>query len=377
MQIAPFTMKKLIIILASIVTLFLVAAIVIPIIFKDDIQKQMRAMLYENIEAHVYFEPSKFGLTLFKSFPNLTASIEEFGIVGKGQFEGDTLMSVGSFNVTIDLLSLFGDHYTIKSINLLKPNINVIVLENGDANYNITVATEEETDELDEPASSDFNLSINRWNISDGRLSYEDKTTDMSVLIDGLNHSGSGDISLDEYDVKTLTNIEKAIISYDGIKYLNGQKLFADVNLNINMPEFKFTFKENSIKVNDFPLAFDGFLAMPTEDIEMDISFSSTNSSIKSLYSLIPGAFTTAYEGVKAEGEMSFAGFAKGVYNDNSLPAYNVTLKASDGLIAYPDLPTPIRNINIDLLADCKDGNYENTRVEVKKDAPGYGEQSD
>ena len=81
-------------------------------IFKEDIQKGMKKILDDSIEAQVYFEPSKFGLTLFKNFPNPTASIEDFGIVGLNQFEGDTLLSVKSFDITINLFSLFRDVYT-------------------------------------------------------------------------------------------------------------------------------------------------------------------------------------------------------------------------------------------------------------------------
>ncbi len=359
-------MKKFIIVLASIVTLLLIAAILIPVIFKDDIQKQVKAALDENIDAHIYFDPSKFGLTLFKGFPNPTASIEDFGILGKDLFEGDTLMSVGSFNITIDLFSLFGDHYSIKSINLVKPRINVKVLKDGSANYEI-VAESEAAEVSDEETASDFNLKIESWNISNGKISYWDETTDMNIVFEGLNHSGSGDISSEVYDLKTFTTIEKAIVIYGGVSYLSGQKLFADLTLNINMPELKFTFKENEVKVNDFPISFDGYLAMPDDDIDMDISFVSKNSSIKSLYSLVPGAYTEGYEGIKAEGNMSFSGFVKGIYNEQTLPAFNVTLNVVDGMIAYPDLPTPIKNINIDMLVDCKDGVIDHTLINIKK----------
>ncbi len=365
-QLFDFPMKKLIIVLASFVTLLLVAAVLIPVIFKDDIQKLVRNTLSENIDAHVFYDPSKFGLSLFKNFPNPTASIDDFGLVGKGQFEGDTLISVGSFNITIDLFSLFGDHYTINSINLVHPKINVIVLENGDANYNIVVESDSE-DVVTQESTSDFKLSINNWSISEGRLAYQDKTMDFSMIFEGLNHTGSGDITTDDYDLNTLTSVEKAIVTYEGINYLNGQKINADATLHINMPNFKFTFMDNEILVNDFPVAFNGYFAMPGEDMDMDISFSSTNSSIKSLYSLIPGAFTEDYEGIKAEGEMSFSGKVKGIYSETSMPAFNVVLKASNGLIAYPELPTPISNINIDMMVDCKDGNIDNTLIEIKK----------
>ena len=358
-------MKKFIIFLASIVTILLVAAILIPIIFKEDIQMGMKKILDDSIEAQVYFEPSKFGLTLFKNFPNPTASIEDFGIVGLNQFEGDTLLSVESFNITINLFSLFSDVYTIRSINLIKPRINIIILKNGNANYEIVKETENTPGE--EENTSNFNLSIDQWNFTDGRISYSDETLDFFILLDGFNHSGSGDISLDIYDLSTSTIVDKATVSYEGTKYLNGQSISADAKININIPEFKFTFRDNAIRVNDFPVSFEGYFAMPDEDMEMDISFASTNSSIKSLYSLIPGVYTESFDNIKAEGEMTFSGFVKGTYNDQSMPAYQVKLKATNGSISYSNLPTPITNINLDMEVDCKDGNTDNTRIEIKQ----------
>ncbi len=357
-------MKKFIIFLTAIVTLVLIVAISIPIIFKEDIQQKIRFAINDSVDAHVYFEPSKFGLTLFKHFPNPTASMEDFGIVGMGEFQGDTLLSVGSFNVTIDIFSLFGDRYKIESINLIKPNINLITKKGGNANYKI-VSESGTTNKSD--VDDSFNLSIDSWNISNGAIRYNDEDMDFSMNMEGLNHTGRGNISSEVYDLITQTSIDKMMVSYGGIKYLSGQQLFADLTININIPDNIFSFKENEIRINDFPLNFDGYVAFPNEELTIDISFASTNSSIKSLYSIVPGVFTEDYKEIIAEGQMSFSGMAKGKYNTNSIPAFNLKLTASNGKIAYPELPTPISNINIDLLIDCKDGKIENTKIDIKK----------
>jgi len=359
-------MKKFVIILASLVALFLLAALIIPIIFKGKVQALVEKSINENIEADAYFNSSEFGLTLFKKFPNPTATIGDFGIVGIESFEGDTLISIKSFDITIDLFSLFGNHYRIKSINLDDPRINIIALKSGEANYQI-FASAEEPDETGVEETSDFNLAIDHWSINGGYISYNDETTKTIVLLEGLDHEGSGNISLDVYDLKTLTTIRRAKINYDGINYLNGQSLNADLTLNINWPEFKFSFKDNEIKLNDFPLSFSGYFSMPNEDVDLDILFSSENADIKSLYSLIPGVFTEGYEDIEAAGAISFNGFVKGKYNQESMPAYQVQLKAADGMIAYPDLPTPVENINIDVLVDCKDGVIDHTSIDISQ----------
>lgn len=357
-------MKKFIIILATAVTLFLLAALVIPIIFEDDIRELVENTINESVDADVYFDPSKFSLSLFKNFPNLTTSIGDFGIVGADEFAGDTLISVASLNITINLFSLFGSNYQIKSIDMIKPRINVIYLKSGQANYEIVAASEEEAEALPEE-SSDFNLAINHWSISDGYLRYFDEGMDMELVFGGLEHTGSGNISLDIYDLKTSTIIKKAVVNYEGIKYLDGQSLATNALININMPEFKFTFQDGLFKMNDFPVQLDGYVAMPGEDIDMDITFFSPESNIKSLYSLVPGVFTEGYESINTEGDLTFQGFVKGKYNETSMPAYQVQLQAANGMISYPDLPAPIKNINIDMLVDCADGVIDNTSVNI------------
>jgi len=358
-------MKKILIVLASIIALVIVAAILIPVIFKDDIEQLVRKSIDDSIDAHVYYDPAKFDLTIIRSFPNPTASIRDFGIVGKGVFAGDTLFSTGTFGITIDLFSLFGDEYKIKSIILEKPRIQVKVLKSGAANYEIAKASEETpTDSLEE--TSAFKLNIAKWIIRDGYFSYDDKTMDYEMILDGIDHEGSGDLTLDVYDLTTLSTVQRTMVSYEGVKYLNGQKVWADAVINIDMPAFKFTFKENKASVNDFPLSFNGWFAMPADDMDMDISFATEKASIKSLFSLIPGVYTEGYENIKAEGDLSFSGFVKGTYSETSMPAFNINLKAENGMIAYPDLPMPVKNINIDMLVDCKDGNIDNTMVDIK-----------
>ncbi len=64
---------------------------------------------------------------------------------------------------------------------------------------------------------------------------------------------------------------------------------------------------------------------------------------------------------------MTFDGFAKGTYSDHQMPAFNVNLKVNNAMFKYPDLPTSINNINMDLLIDNKDGVIQNTLIDLKK----------
>ena len=72
-------MRKFLIILVSLLVLVVIAAVAIPIFFKDDIKALIEEKLEENLDATVYFDADQFSLTLFSDFPNLTVQLGDFG----------------------------------------------------------------------------------------------------------------------------------------------------------------------------------------------------------------------------------------------------------------------------------------------------------
>ena len=140
-----------------------------------------------------------------------------------------------------------------------------------------------------------------------------------------------------------------------------------DAVISIAEDYTKYTFKENKAKINEFAMSFDGWFKMNENDYGMDISFKSPDNSFKSLLSIIPGMYTGSFESIETKGELAFGGFVKGTYSEKQMPAFNLNLLVKDAMFKYPDLPTPINNINLDLLVDNKDGIIDHTIIDLKK----------
>ncbi|HEX5168909.1 MAG TPA: AsmA-like C-terminal region-containing protein, partial [Cyclobacteriaceae bacterium] len=77
--------------------------------------------------------------------------------------------------------------------------------------------------------------------------------------------------------------------------------------------------------------------------------------------------YTSSFQSIETSGDLAFNGFVKGTYGEKQMPAFNVNLIVKDAMFKYPDLPTPVNNINLDLLVDNKDGVIENTLVNLKQ----------
>ena len=147
-------MKKLLIILGAVFAILLVAIIVLPLLFKDDIQKAIDQAIAENVNAEVYYDIDKFSLSLIRNFPDATVSLGDFGVVNREPFAGDTLLAMHALNISVDLKSIiFGDQPRISGITLDQPNVYVSVLEDGRANYDIAIESEADSLVADTTAS--------------------------------------------------------------------------------------------------------------------------------------------------------------------------------------------------------------------------------
>lgn len=365
-------MKKALIIIGIIFVVLLASAFILPIVFKDDIKAAIDKELAKSINADVLYEADDFSLTLFKNFPNITAEIRNLGVINREPFAGDILFAAENVQLEVNLKDvLFGDQLRLKGIKLVRPIINVSVLADGRANYDIAIPSADTTTTTEE--AGDFSFGIDHWEIVDGDIKYDDKSLPMLLELKNVNHSGSGDFTQSEFDMNTKTTVDTLNVVYDGVAYLTEKRADIDMTITISEDYTKYRFKENAAKLNDFAMSFDGWFKMNEKDYGMDISFKSPENTFKSLLSLVPGMYSESFRNIETSGDLAFNGFVKGTYSETQMPAFNVDLKVINAMFKYPDLPTPINNINLDMLVDNKDGVIDNTVIDIKKFHMDFG----
>ncbi|WP_231490642.1 AsmA-like C-terminal region-containing protein [Pedobacter sp. Leaf170] len=355
--------KKVLIIVFSLFILLFAAAAAIPMFFKEEIDAKTKSSINKNVNAKVNYK--ELDLSIISSFPNVGIKINNLSIIGIDSFYKDTLANVKQLQLNVNLWSVLkGDTYQINSVNLNEPNILVKVLKNGVANWDIMKPDSANltTDSL----KSTFKAALQKYSIEQGTITYDDASLGLYMKLDSLNHSGKGDFTQDLFTLDTQSKIEKLTVKYRGIPYLNGVKLDAELPVEIDTKNMKFTFADNKIKLNELLLSAIGYLAMPNEtDMVMDFKFDAKESELKNFLSLIPSIYAANFKDLEATGKFSMNGNAKGIYNEKSLPAFNVNLLVENGKIKYPSLPSAINNIQIKSQISNPNGVIDNTVVNV------------
>jgi len=357
-------MKKAIKIIGVVLLLMIALMLTAPFIFKDKLVALVKEEANKNLNAKVDF--GVFDLTIIKSFPHFTFSIDQVSVVGINEFENDTLLSLGNLELKMDLMSVIkGDHIKIQSIVLNTPRIQALVSKNGKANWDITKPSNDSATTSEQP--SKFQLSLKKFAINNGYLLYDDQQANMRAELAGLNHELQGDFTQDNFLMNTITKIASLDVAEGGVRYFKHVETEIKADLEMDMKASKYTFKENEFRLNALVFGLDGFVAMPKEDIDMDIKFLAKKAAFKEFLSLIPGVYTKDFADVKTAGNLAFSGYAKGTYNDKTMPAFGLTLKVDNAMFQYPSLPKKVENINIDLSVSNNDGVPDHTITDIRK----------
>jgi AsmA-like C-terminal region len=343
-----------------------------PYIFKDKIVKIVKEQINKNINANADFKDVS--LSFFRHFPKVSLALEGLQVVGRDDFSKDTLISAKELDVAVDLFSVIGgSDMKVHSITINEPRIHAIVHADGKANWDITIP---DTSTVATPAeeSKPFKMNLQKYAINNAYIKYDDEVGGMSSEIVNLTHEGSGDFTSDLFTLQTETKADAITFTYGGIPYLNNTKTSIDLDIQIDNSTSKYTFKTDEILLNDLKIATEGFFQMATDSTyNMDIKFNAPSTDFKSILSLVPAVYQKDFANIKTSGKALFNGFVKGTYSNTQIPAYNINLDIQDGFFQYPDLPKPVKNINVTVKVDNPDGVTDNTVVDIPKGHIEFG----
>lgn len=356
--------KKILITIGIVFVLLIGTLFAAPYLFKDQIKAKIAQAINEKVDAKVSFADAD--LSLFKNFPNANVTIEKLLIINKAPFEGDTLVSLGELNLQLSIKELFkGKEETMNIDGITSKNglINIIFNKDGLGNYDIALKD-------DKPAangkSKPLSLKIQEYKIENFQFRYFDEKSKMKMVIDSLNHEGTGDFAAQKLDLDTKSTA-KIVLSMDKINYMKNVSITLDAILGIDLKNNKYTFKKNKALINQLPIELDGFIQMVDGGQEYDLTFKTPTSSFKNFLGLIPAAYSSSLDNVKTTGDFTVAGFAKGLYSDTTVPKFNIKIASNNASFQYPNLPKSVRNIVIDTKIINETGVLNDTYVNLDK----------
>ncbi|TVQ44404.1 MAG: hypothetical protein EA362_10170 [Saprospirales bacterium] len=361
-------LKKVFKIAIAFILILVALLIIIPVVFKDRIVESIRTEINKQIDAEVEF--SDVNLSLIRSFPNLNVRIDDFGIKGKKEFEGIPLIGAEYVAITINLSSLWKRHSPFEIRNLIVEgmDLNVIILSNGSANFNILKEVEDAEVASVEGESTDFALDLRSYEIRNGNIFFEDFGGANKLAIYEINHRGSGNFSEEVFTIETLTNINELYWSFGGISYLYALPVDWALNILADFNTSTFEIVHNQLEINKLLLNFEGKLQLLEDDrMDLDFNLDAPGNAFEELFSILPLAALAGLEDMEIRGRFDFSTEISGLFSqiDEIFPALDIKLNVTDAFVRYPEMDMPINDIQFDLAVNKPVGSLDDLLIDL------------
>ncbi len=357
-------MKKKIFIGIGVFLLIIIASLAaIPIFFKDQIKAKIEKSINENVDAKVTFADAS--LSLFKNFPQANVGIQKLIIINKAPFAGDTLVAFEELNLQMSVKELFNGEnqpMTLKAISVKNGKANILFNKDGIGNFDIAI----KDNNKEESKSKPFAMNIQNYALENFNFKYYDERSKIKMVINELNHTGTGNFAAQILDLDTKSTA-KISLDMDKMNYMKNVAISLDAVLGIDLEKSKYTFKDNTAKINELPLQFNGFIQLLEDGQDYDLTFKTPTSSFKNFLGLVPAAYAGDLNTVKTTGDFTVAGFAKGKLTNATIPKFNIAIASNNASFQYPDLPKSVQNIIIDTKIINETGLMNDTYVNLDK----------
>lgn len=359
-------MKKFAKITGLVLVCLLAALMIVPIAFQGKLKEIIVTEANKLLNAEFGFDD--LDISLIREFPKASVGLEGFWIKGVDEFAADTLVYAGNVEVAVNLMSIFGNSgFDITKILVEDTYMKAIVLEDGRPNWDVMKASGIEEEE--DTTSSTFRILLKQVTVDNLNIIYDDRQSQMYAHVAGFNATCSGDMAADNTLLALKGAIDALSFKMEGVPLLTKARIEADLDIDADFVNSKYTLKENTLSLNAIQAAIDGWVTMPVEaPMEMDIKLNTSDISFKEILSLIPAIYAKDFADLKAEGIVSLHAFAKGqLVGDSIMPHFEAALKVQDGNFRYPALPAGIDDIQVQAKVNNPGGHIDLTEVHVEQ----------
>jgi AsmA protein len=316
----------------------------IPSLFKEEVSSVLLRGMNKKIDANVSFSGAD--INLWRNFPNFTFTFNNFLVTGKNHFTGDTLLQTQQLHLAISSWEyILMGKVQLKHLKLQQPQVHVLILSNGEANYNISNG---------EPAdsTSDVSLKIESCEIDGGSLVYDDRLKKVKITSDQIQFNGDFNVEGDITHLEIDGVAKHSNLISGGLRYLVNKDLQLSLNASYDSQTSSIYFENNEIGINDLVVDFDGTYRYAKPGHIVDFKFNTADAKFSDILSL-NDMLQKDFKKLNIKGQFTAEGNVKGIYDDvdNLVPTFSVRMKVSDGHLQYKTLTKSLNDVNIQMTA--------------------------
>ena len=304
-------------------------------------------------------------LTFFSTFPRFGLRADGLLIINpKAGAQNDTVVAAQTLIATVDVMEFLSHrNLHVHEAVLDGAKVNFYIAPDGTTNLTDIFVTSPDTAEED---TSAFSLPFDALRVDGMRLH-----ADYITFVDDKDtiHASLGQTELSAKaeswdDMLIGLDAQDVCASLKGDTYADDLHVELLAPMAMNPDAMHFAFNGASLAVNEFAVCVEGEVTLQ-DSIAVDARIETGNWQIQPLLALVPETFTSGLKDLDVDGEASLQATVNGFLSDKQMPRVQAHLILNNGKGSYAALPYTLRDIALDVNADIRLTEGEQSHVVI------------
>lgn len=307
--------------------LILLAGILIPIFFEDQIKGLFINELNKNLATEVSIKEEDIDLSLFKNFPEASVVFHNVGIRESFSHSDKNFLQAEEISLLFNFRSIINGNYVIKNIVIKNGYCNLITDKRGNINYHFWKSS-------GSSSSDEFSLNLQKVICSDIDFEYLDYRYHQDIALRIHSAVMSGNFSSDFYVMDATGSVLSKRIRIGGSNYLVNKEAEVDSRINVAVPGEKYSFEKTTVVIDKNSFAVNGAVTLLNEDF-YDLTINGDKINLEGLMLLLPGSVSGNLNALKSKGDINFSTTIKGFYTHTKTPNIDIAFDVKNGSITH------------------------------------------
>jgi len=311
------------------------AGILIVTLFEEEIKNYAVKEISKQLKTDI--KVKEVSLTLWSQFPSASLQFTDVMIQETFQ-EKDTLIYAENVYLNFSISDFISGRYEVKEVTIENSAIHLKKTASGEDNYHFWKESEGDAEE--------FSINLSAANLKNTFITLNDKQSKVELEVLAKNSQINGDVGSQFVLLSGDLISDVRHLKVDGKSYLNKKLVSGTVNIEIDLKDDLYTFKECDLSINELPLNINGTIDIDEYESKLDLIAKSKKADLSAVIKNLPSFIQQKLSSFQSRGEFQSVIAITGMVSSEKSPAVNASFKLSNGNITNSSSGIELKNIS-------------------------------
>ena len=336
----PAAMKRITKLLGLAVAGLLVLAVVVPVLFEDEIGEAALRAAREQLRTEL--EVGDVDLSLLRDFPYASVALEDVRLAG---YRTDDLLRAERVTGRIGYYDLlFADDWTIHTLRVEQGRLDVHRPADKQGNWLVLNPAP------DSAAGGKVAFSLDRIILEEVSLRYGDVANATTLALDAVNGELAGAFGAEQYTLNGQLGAYSLGLQLGELSYIEDFTLAADLSLDIDLADNTYTFGESTVTLDGMPVDVSGTIGFVKASTSYNLRLATEEGQLGALLKALPHDWVTSgIRALQTRGDFALDGTIAGLYDARHNPRIDFSGELRDGRLLVPGLDREAEDVRFTL----------------------------